>query len=413
MLKWTVRKRLGEETTRSRRSFGDVLSNDETKTRKVHKRRSLGSHLNSEKIKIDKENHFATPTRRKHLRNNSTPLSDRSNLIVEKIKTPPTTIFKFAPTLPTFDVEYSPMHKVIVDCDEIPAKRLRLDFMDLSYEFKPTSASTSSPTSTPLVTRRNLHEKKPQLHISNDSDSSLSMNSSEVGDKTLQKMIDSILESARHGKKFSKRTTSKTSIARQEIRDRNANFMANIDEEFAMEQKSIERLLSPSKIAQAAEKTIIIASDIGDGNEREVKSPVQVKSIENENENELCQLKRQNAVRRKNTCNLLNNHEKINKKKSEEESQKTDKEFQDSSADQHKCLSFSSANFDDLSDKFKRSSVASNSSSSSNSCVSQSKFTKNLLMKGSLEVAVTTEDNRKKIIVHGEFGNVLKTTNQR
>jgi hypothetical protein len=28
-------------------------------------------------------------------------------------------------------------------------------------------------------------------------------------------------------------------------------------------------------------------------------------------------------------------------------------------------------------------------------------------MKGSLEVAVTTEDNRKKIIVHGEFGNVI------
>lgn len=389
MLKWTVRKRLGEETTRSRRSFGDVLNNDENKARKLHKRRSLGSHLNSEKIKIDKENHFATPTRRKNPRNNSTPLSDRGNLI-EKAKSP--SIFKFAPTLPTFDVEYSPMHKQIVTdcCDELPVKRMRLDFMDLSYEFKPTSASTSSPTSTPLVTRRILHEKCAPVI---DSDSSLSMNSSEVGENTLQKMIDSILESARHGKKFSKRTKSKTT--KKEIRDRNANFMANIDEEFAMEQKSIERLLSSSKIAQAAEKTIIIAGDAA-GNEREVKSPAKIVDEE-------CQLKRQNAVRRKNTCN---GNEKINKKKSEEESRKTEKEFQDSSTDQ-KCLSFSSANFDDLSDKFKRSSVASNSSSSSNSCVSQSKFTKNLLMKGSLEVSVTTDENRKKILVHGEFGNVI------
>jgi hypothetical protein len=210
------------------------------------------------------------------------------------------------------------------------------------------------------------------------------MNSSEVGDKTLQKMIDSILQSARHGQKFSKRIKTRPMMVKS--RDKNANFMANIDELCAMEQKSIERLLSPSKIAQAAETTIIIAEDAAKNNEREVKSPVKSQAVE---EDETCQLKRQNAVRRKNTCN-----EKIKKKS--EESQKTEKEFQDSSSIQ-KCLSFSSANYDDLSDKFKRSSVASNSSSSS----------KNLTMKGTLEVAVTTAD--KKIVVHGEFGNVLIT----
>jgi len=76
------------------------------------------------------------------------------------------------------------------------------------------------------------------------------------------------------------------------------------------------------------------------------------------------------------------------------------KEFHDSSI--QKCLSFSSA---DMSDRFKRSSVASNSSSSS--YVSQSRI-KNGVTKGSLEMKITVSgDNQKKIEIHGECGKVL------
>lgn len=311
----------------------------------------------------------------------------------------------YAPTLPTFDVEYSPVEKgtqmfVGNDCDEIPAKRLKIELMDLSYEFKPESASTSSPLSTPLVSRKFSNKHQIALELTNNSESSL--NSSEVGDTTLQRMIDDILASARTGKKFKKCLPCSTG----KNRDKNANFMQTLSEVCEnMEQKSIERLLSPGKIAQATDKTIIIAENEMN-NEREVKSPTATKEDEvcDFKASETCQLKRQNAVRRKNASN-----ENKNKKKCDE-SQKTEKDFYDSSV--QKCLSFSSANFDDLSDKCKRSSVASNSSSSSNSYVSQSKYTKNLLMKGSLEMAISTEENRKKVVIHGEFGKVLNILNE-
>ena len=321
------------------------------------------------------------------------------NIFVE----PSTAIFpsSYAPTLPTFDVEYSPVMKgtprfIGAECDEIPTKRLKMDLMDLSYEFQPESKSTSSPLSTPLVSRKFSNDHKITLNLSNDSGS---MNSSEVGDSTLQMMIDDILASARTGKKFKKYFPQ--AVANN--RDKNANFMQPLSEVCEnMEQKSIEKLLSPGKIAQAADKTIIIADDAAN-NEREVKSPATKKDVEISDVkiDETCQLKRQNAVRRKNT----GSNENKNKKKPDD-GQKIEKEFHDSSI--QKCLSFSSANFDDMSDKFKRSSVASNSSSSSNSYVSQSKYTKNLLMKGSLEMAVSTEENQRKLVIHGEFGKVLK-----
>ncbi|KAG5681250.1 hypothetical protein PVAND_010701 [Polypedilum vanderplanki] len=48
----------------------------------------------------------------------------------------------------------------------------------------------------------------------------------------------------------------------------------------------------------------------------------------------------------------------------------------------------------------KRSSVASEASTSSSSCVSQSKFTKNLLMKGSLELTTTCDEQKRNISIH-------------
>lgn len=446
MLKWTVKKRfvddrqqqLDDEDIRrvhGRKSLGNFLGDSKQSNgkniSKYNRRRSLGSHMTSERVNIDKENHSVTPVRRKSTRQSSTPLSDCSNLremncaakrkhhLISSTKAPASpsispislsfkeifiepaaAIFPliYAPTLPTFDVEYSPVLKsaqrsLMQDYDEIPAKRVK---MDLSYEFKPESASTSSPLSTPLVTRRKFGSVP--LELSNSiASSETSLNSSEVGDTTLQRMIDDILASARNGKKFKKclpRAVAKSN------RDKNSNLLETLSED--MEQKSIEKLLSIEKIAQVADQTIIIADN---QNEREVKSPDGKCDVEVGDciaDDETCQLRRQNAVRRKNASN-----ENKNKIKSEE-SQKTEKELHDSSI--QKCLSFSSANFDDMSDKFKRSSVASNSSSSSNSYVSQSKYTKNLLMKGTLEMAITTEENRKKIIIHGEFGKVFNSS---
>jgi Domain of unknown function (DUF4799) len=445
MLKWTVKKRFADQQQlssdvevirrlRARRSLGDILTEETprsstTKSPKHHRRRSLGSHLKSERAAIDKENHFVTPVRRKSNRQSSTPLSDCGNLHRQNCKRnhrlissaaasppppaspislslkeifvePSAAIFptSYAPTLPTFDVEYSPVmqtsqrivNKSSLEFEELPAKRLKMELLDMSYEFKPEKTSTSSPLSTPLVTRKFNQDNKIALNLSVESKSS--MNSSEVGDTTLQQMIDDILASARNGKKFKK------SMPKPKLnRDKNCNFMRTLSEVCEnMEQKSIEKLLSPGKIAQASDKTIIITEDINK-NEREVISPV--KETKADHVEETCTLKRQNAVRRKNASN------ENKAKKKPEESQKSEKDFHDSSI--QKCLSFSSANFDDLSDKFKRSSVASNSSSSSSSYISQSKYTKNCLMKGSLEVAISTEENRKKIVIHGEFGNVL------
>lgn len=430
MLKWTVKKRFAdqqnveEEAVRCRRSLGNVLSENQTKSStkspKYHRRRSLGSHLTSERIKVDKENHLVTPVRRKSSRQSSTPLGDRSNLQIEfgkrkhhrisstPLNSPPmspislnmkeifvepsSAIFpvSYAPTLPTFDVEYSPLMKKtpISFCDELPAKRLKLDFLDISYEFKPETASTSSPLSTPLVTRKFSNENKITLELSSESESSL--NSSEVGDTTLQKMIDDILASARTGKKFKKCFPNSAN------RDRNANVIRPMNKICeSMEQKSIERLLSPEEIAQAADKTIII-NENASRNEREVKSPT-VEMFDFKTD-DTCLLKRQKAVRRKNSSNE-------NKKKKMEENQKSSQE-----SSIQKCLSFSSANFDDISDKLKRSSVASNSFSSSGSYVNQSKFTKSLLIKGSLELSISVDENQKKIIVHGEFGKVSSST---
>lgn len=484
MLKWTVKKRLTEDDAlsvygddenkgikkvNSRRSMGDALTDSRNRNSRNIRRRSLG---NFHRISNDKENQVeVTPVRQQTVnRESSTPLNDSSNFHCKKrkhhviaqsekvrlasptmspislatakdifFKEPPTVIFQsnYAPTLPSFDIEYSPsslimkaaahaQHNPIIkrqamlnssissyaQDDVIPPKRLKFDTLDMSYEFKPEMATTSSPLSTPLTVRKFNDEHKIQLtSISSLSDSEASLNSSEVGDMTLQKMIDDILASARHGKKFKRCFPSNQNIQKnpreRNQRDKNSNFVKPLSVvcENNMEQKSIEKLLSASKIAQAAERTLIIAADDATvKNEREVrektppKTDVEVVDLKTD---DTCHLRRQNAVRRKNTSNENKNRKKLS------DSEKADKENIHIDSTIQKCLSFSSANYDDISEKFKRSSVASNSSTSSASYVSQSKSTKNLLMKGSLELATTCDDNKRKISIHGECGKVL------
>lgn len=411
MLKWTVKKRLTDDEannnnrggdkvikgSQSRKSLGDALRKDSNVN--LIKRRSVGNILQS-----NKENEGEINVVRN--RQSSTPLNDSSNMIKsckrkhflvssEKVFMSPSfkepsavTYQNYAPTLPSFDVEYSPVliktqNPVIpkllnlsnTSDDILPPKRLKFD-MDMSYEFKPESISTSSPLSTPLTTRKFV---VPSLNLSIESEKSL--NSSEVGDTTLQQMIDDILASAKHGKKFKKCFPKPTPTKR----DQNSNFarpLSIVCE--TMEQKSIENLLSASKIAQAAERTLIIAEDAAK-NEREVKSPSKV------NESPLCNLKRQNAVRRKNASN---ENKKI---------KKTDESHKETTSQDltiQKCLSFSTSNFDDISDKLKTSTT------STQSYTPQSNFTKNLLMKGSIEIVTFCDENKQNITLHGEFGNV-------
>lgn len=431
MLKWTVKKRLtGDginvfsniqeeelvvERVQARKSMGDALNNvakERRKSLEKTKRRSLGNVLHN-----NKENECELNILQNRL--SSTPLNDSSNIKPYKrkrylmssekplispsispislaaFKEPSAVTFqlKYAPTLPSFDVEYSPVlfksqnslapkHLSLssTSSEEIlPSKRLKFD-MDMSYEFKPESVSTSSPLSTPLTARKFI---MPPMNISSDSEKSL--NSSEVGDTTLQQMIDDILASAKHGKKFKKYFPKST----QANYAQNKNFarpLSIVCE--TMEQKSIENLLSESKIAQAAERTLIIADDASK-NEREVKSPSKII------ESPLYNLKRQNAVRRKNASN----ENKIRKKTDESHKETTN---QDSTI--HKCLSFSSANFDDISDKLKTSTLSSISSGSSN--VSNSKISRNFQVKGSIEIASTCDESKTKICIHGECGKV-------
>ncbi|CAG9805408.1 unnamed protein product [Chironomus riparius] len=488
MLKWTVKKRLTDDALsvyddnaennnnnnnsskgirkiHSRRSMGDALTDNHRNNRNL-RRRSLGNfqssnnNNNNNSYSHDKENNQElTPVRRIQNRQSSTPLNDSSNLHKackrkhshvkvhsEKVriasptmspismatsrdiffKEPPTVIYQpnYAPTLPSFDIEYSPTslimkaaqhnpiinkRQAVLNCsinsydnnDEIPSKRLKFDALDMSYEFKPEMATTSSPLSTPLTVRKFSDNKIQLTSISSLSDSEPSLNSSEVGDTTLQQMIDDILASARHGKKF-KQCFPKTQVngPKQPVhsqRDRNSNFVKPLSIVCDnMEQKSIEKLLSASKIAQAAERTLIIADDAAK-NEREVrektpqKTEVEIVDLKND---ESCHLKRQNAVRRKNTSNENKNRKKLS------DSGKADKENVHHDSSIQKCLSFSSANYDEISEKFKRSSVASNSSSSSASYVSQSKCMKNSVAKGSLELVTTCDNNKKKISIH-------------
>ncbi|CAO1400843.1 unnamed protein product [Diamesa hyperborea] len=390
MLKWSVKKRLDGQHEiyqlsddedesinrlyKPRRSLGNVLSEHSPNVspvidQKNNKRRSLGSRLINNRMRFDKENQVLSSPIENQLSNSinsritSTPLNCKKlkrDQMLFKPPTSPIVVNKpciYAPTLPPIEIEYSPVVKQpryhpIVSCEII--------------------------TSTPLIKRSSkLGDYVPMDHTN-------SLNSSDVGDVTLEKMIDAILASAKNGKKFKKTIKTKPT---------NNNFMKTLNEvcEQSMEQKNIKSLLNHDQTI------IIIDNTLENVNEREVKSPIKnCDSINEEVEmEEKCLLKRQKGVRRKN-----NSNENKLKKKTGDETDNLDRDRDIQSCSTQKCLSFSSVNDVDLSEKSKRSSVASNSSTSLNSLTSISKYTKNLLVKGSLEMTITTDESQKKIIVH-------------
>ncbi|CAO1411553.1 unnamed protein product [Diamesa serratosioi] len=416
MLKWTIKKRMEDQQIYQfngnqndnlynnksiRRSLGNVLSERSPNVmspmisdNKYHKRRSLGNQLVSKPMRFDKENEITSTPMRTQCSSLIKPKSFKRKLdtpgsasIINQIYEDPLPIY--APTLPSFDIEYSPVMKqpryLSTNIEQTPIRKQKGNHLDFSYEFKPEVSSASSPLSTPLTTR---HTNLGAHLLLNHSTSSASLNSSDVGDVTLEKMIDAILASAKNGKKFKK--TIKTKPI-------NNNFMKTLNEvcEQSMEQKNI-------KLSNNDQTIIIIDNKLDNLNEREVKSPNNSFGEEVELE-EKCLLKRQKGVRRKNNSN----ENKL--KKQSDETEKIDRDIQSCST--QKCLSFSSVNDADLSEKSKRSSVASTSSTSMNSLTSVSKYSKNLLVKGSIEMTISTDESQKKIIVHViECKNLFRTS---
>lgn len=451
----------------ARRSLGNVLANQQLRSSvnsplnelKYQKRRSLGSQfVNSNRTQFDKENHITSTPKNKRIslnhngsvnRVSTTPLNDCSNLqakdsfsvkrkrvisSVTPVSSPKTNLNNiyvdqpqtvvlaptiYAPTLPSFDVEYSPHmkntdHMLFYEnpryfatpsaltkptniLDELPAKRQKTHVQDISYEFKPEPISASSPIinneSTPICNRPRKKVNNLILNSTNSSNNS-SFNSSAVGDVTLEKMIDAILASAKHGKKFRKQTKQISNNMNNNKILKNFNNPPTravpLPPKNSPQKDLIENLIiSPEKIKNAADRTIIIDEHTEQTNEREVKSPVKIQFEEVDDKTvDTCLLKRQKAVRRKNTSNENKNKKKIDESKDPE------------NCSTQKCLTFSPSNDEDFTDKFKRSSVSSNSSVTSAS--SLHRFTKNVLMKGSLELSIFLDDTKRKLTVHGE-----------
>jgi hypothetical protein len=287
-------------------------------------------------------------------------------------------------------------HKISPTLDELPAKRQKTSVDDLSYEFQPEPISASSPLikteKSPLVP---LEKDVKDVVLNGSIVTNSSLNSSDVGDVTLEKMIDAILASAKHGRKFRKQQkiaiSNRNKILNNNNTTTNLNTIRRNDKNLKSSKlPNLDMLIGPEEIERATDRTIIIDDKMDQVNEREVKSPIQTEfEVVDDKTADVCQLKRQKAVRRKNTSNE-------NKNKKNEDLK--DKENENSST--HKCLTFSPTNDQELSDKFKRSSVSSISSTCSAS--SLNKYTKNVLMKGSLELSVSADDSKKKITIHGE-----------
>lgn len=210
-------------------------------------------------------------------------LKDLSNITPEKftgsllhtpkrLETPakaPSLPQPYASTLPTFDLEYSP-------CELIPGRLLALRGVGIAdnYFEKPRYITQEF--------KRKCEKRSVPVH---DEESSLS--SSKMGDLTLERMIDAIIESARKDRKVpkSKQVThplvmSPTYTPADDPASDLHEFWDSKSETYQQEQNAN-----------------------GDFNEREVRTP---EAFENDNQPQSfhnavvsCQLRRQRAVRRK------------------------------------------------------------------------------------------------------------------
>uniref|UniRef100_A0A1B0CNY3 Uncharacterized protein n=2 Tax=Lutzomyia longipalpis TaxID=7200 RepID=A0A1B0CNY3_LUTLO len=312
MLKWTVTKRSengSADSTRgdTRRSLG-VLPSASAQLNRENRRRSLG--VTSTAIKRhpqrDKENHFqGTPHHPRDSFGPSSALRDVSNITPTSTPTRSATVVsgsrkrplvganppsfrppQYASTLPTFDIEYSPCNlkaEPFVSSRDIEVTdmfhdnpRYLPDDPPPRKRAKVWKKSPSEPCLTPLSHRLNeLRFSKmsfrPEQKRKVPSPHESSLSPSTMGDVTLDRMIDAILET-----KVSRQTYTPAEDPANDLQE----FKSNI-------------FISPEKFLQAGDRTIILEESTV-LNEREVKTP---DSREDPKDN--CCLRRQKAVRRK------------------------------------------------------------------------------------------------------------------
>uniref|UniRef100_A0A336LD54 CSON007455 protein n=1 Tax=Culicoides sonorensis TaxID=179676 RepID=A0A336LD54_CULSO len=366
MLKWTVTKRADTNPYHGRRSLGALQpskceSGTPTSTKSRLGRRSLATiSVKDVELNKDKENRYTSTPCINPLRNhalvnnndesllstialrdvsnitpNSTPNNNNNKNNVKKrpfSNTPvmTSTIKKrhhnahYSSTLPTFDVEYSPCEIKATPFSALPGLGESY-YENARYfrdEIKPVlvknSKNTEKESETTMKSTKNEENsrfsfKKPQIvksvspipmNINENNEDSL--HSSQMGDITLDKMIDAILESARKERpKRSASVKSKDSKCSVEF----SPTYTPADDPAADLLKYEDNIdLSPSiKYLDAADKTIILDEVVT--NEREVRTPDSPKiqgrkslgkrRREDDSPPESCHLKRQRAVRRK------------------------------------------------------------------------------------------------------------------
>ncbi|XP_055595620.1 uncharacterized protein LOC129746143 isoform X2 [Uranotaenia lowii] len=361
----------------ARRSLGalndrKLHSDGITAASKVKARRSLGATMHRH-AHVDKENQCVTSTphhiaggRRSLASPYSTALRDVSNITPDTtprrlsstpqsrkraFPTSPTAVtstakkdpnnLQYASTLPTFDIEYSPCGVKNVPFLSIRGLGLGDSYFDnpgrYFHEDQPAPkrhktflapaappAEKSEPSLTPLSSRlselrfskisfkRNAEPKTLNNNqIFNDEESSL--NSSEMGDITLDKMIDAILESAKKDRLVPSRPKRSSSVKSKQSNLSPTYTPAEDPAADLYKDTLIERL--PPKLIEHAETTIILEEPASNVNEREVKTPEVVKPPTKHFRESLsrfvlaspldaCHLRRQKAVRRKNKAEL-------------------------------------------------------------------------------------------------------------
>ncbi|XP_058054825.1 uncharacterized protein LOC131206324 [Anopheles bellator] len=288
----------------------------------------------------------ATPSSRKRSLQDASMLSPESKLATGGKKVATDVHESYASTLPTFDIEYSPCGVKNVPflalrglgVSEFPdrkpgryfeaegadhghgpaAKRVKAGESGATFGL-PEPRSLEEPCVTPLSSRlselrfNKMSQTKKRINISLSSASvaleehDSSPNSSEMGDITLDKMIDAILESAkkdtrwiRHGPKRSSSVKSKQSHAAS------PTYTPAYDP--AADLYPAEQHTRPKRHG-AKETTIILEESGGHVNEREVKTP-EVRPVGRHSLGgklviaaspleAACHLRRQKAVRRK------------------------------------------------------------------------------------------------------------------
>ncbi|XP_055538201.1 uncharacterized protein LOC129725873 isoform X1 [Wyeomyia smithii] len=369
-----IQRQQQRQNAQARRSLGAlndraVPSDGISAVSKIKARRSLGATM-LRNAHIDKENQCVTSTPHhvaggkssaspysmalrdvSNITPNTTPrrLSSTSQGRKRPLALSPTAVtstakkecaVQYATTLPTFDIEYSPC-----GVKNVPFLALRgLGLADSYFENpgryfhedQPPAAKRAKPFATPApvigkpepaltplssrlselrFSKINFKRHASEANAANNNnqifnDDEPSLNSSEMGDITLDKMIDAILESAKKDK-IPKRSSS---VKSKQAKIPSPTYTPADDPASDLYTDALLLDQLPPKLIEQAETTIIL-EETANVNEREVKTPESTKAGRSLRQSltrfvlasplDACHLRRQKAVRRKNKLDTM------------------------------------------------------------------------------------------------------------